>query len=234
MRDNIQVLALAIVLSATIVACKKQCTNRFEKSFSVNNFSSIEVGGNFQVAVVPSTVFSLKADGCEDDVNDVLVAIRDNKLSVTFKDKTREHSIVGLQIGMPLLQTFLVSGNGSLRLLAVRCSNKLKGEISGSSSAVIETNVDSLDLDVNGQSKGEVILRMNHLKAVVSGQSKLNTSNSLNTGSVNVELSGMSEGRVRCTNRLTANLSGQSKLYYKGNPTFKSINASGQSEAIAE
>lgn len=235
MKTRIVITALLLLFLSTLLgSCKKQCTEKFERKLALNNFSRVEAGGNFMVTIVKGDSFNITVSGCEDDVLDTKATIVAGKLDVRFNTPTRQHGVVGIYITMLSIAGFDISGTSNIRLLNFGDQQQLSGRVSGVSKATLDVTADSLLLDVSGQSNVELTGTAIYVRADVTGQSNLSTYGLSDNEKTSVVVSGQSLAKVFCKNELIADVSGQSTLRYKGNPSIKQITSTGQSKVIQE
>lgn len=235
MKNNIaKTIFFALASISLLGSCKKQCVSRFSKKIEAINFNSIQVNGNFLVSVIKGDSFDIVTDGCEDDVLDVQATKEGSNLRIDFKTPTKQHSVVGVKITMPTLSAFDISGTSSIRFTGWTSFKYLKGGVSGVCYVELNSQIDTLLLSLSGQSKARIAGSTTLLNASVSGQSDLDTYGTTTNQKSEVVISGQSEAKILCKQELKADVSGQSKLRYKGNPVIRNITVSGQSSAIAE
>ena len=102
-------------------------------------------------------------------------------------------------------------------------------DASGSSMMQLDLQATKADVDVSGASSISLSGKADRASFDASGASKINAFD-FEIKKATTELSGSSRLQVNAADELSIEVSGMSVVYYKGNPTFKSIETSGMSK----
>ncbi len=184
--------------------------NVVTRDHSFSGFNSIAVSSGFTFTVTQSSTYAIRTIA-DDNVQDYIqVSQSGNALSIGLKPGYGvTTSTLRVEISMPSLSRLELSGgtHGSVR-----------GFVSSNNFA----------LDASGGSKVQMEGQANDLLINAAAGSQLDLSD-FTVKNANVNLSGGATADVDVTGRIDANLSGGSRLFYSGNPTLGSINASGGS-----
>lgn len=140
-----------------------------------------------------------------------------------------------------------IYATGASNLVAVVKCNTCEIDISGASKAELGGDMGSCEAKVSGASNFNLVAKADRCLLSASGASKINASGSArsaqiaSTGASNinacdfvisactVKASGASNARVNCSEQLTADASGASKIIYTGNCSNNTIESSGAS-----
>ena len=106
--------------------------------------------------------------------------------------------------------------------------------LSGSTNFNINTNTALIDADVSGNSRLTINGTAKSIIANISGQAKYNGYGLMAIDNAVVKASGQANVHVNAGKVFTADASGQSKIYYKGNPVTKNITQTGMAKVINE
>lgn len=179
-----------------------------ERSFS--NFSTVDVNSGFKVQISQAASYRISITTDSNVLNYVQVFETGSTLTIRLQPGIGfQTTVLKAEITMPDLQVLRFAGgvNGTAEGFVLQ--HDFRVELSGGSSFEMEG-------------------RANNLVALCSGGSSL-TLSSFPVTNADIQFSGGSQGTISLSGILNANLSGGSRLYYIGNPTFGTINTSGGS-----
>lgn len=191
--------------SAALVATAStaQAGETVSKTYDLNDFSAIEIGGAYQLDVEVGGDYSVTLSGPEEEMARAEAVVRDGTLTLGTKKRIRgvrhhgDHESVLAVVTMPALDRLSVSG-------------------------VVDANITDVDAGafrVNLSGVGEVTIegRCGALDARVSGVGELNASE-LECRTADVSLSGMGEASVYAREAATAEVSGMGEINIYGSP----------------
>jgi hypothetical protein len=190
---------------------------------STDEFSEIEVSGAFRVTVRQGDTYKAEAAGSPDDLNDVRLDIRGNRLVVRNRGGSGFLSVFGNHRN-PVLVTVTMPRLRSLELSAA-CQADVSGfhddelrlDASSASSARLNVNVPHLEVDLSSAAHAELIGSATKLSVDGSSASSLEALN-LRATQASVDLSSGSEAKVHATDELKVDLSSGSLVRYTGRP----------------
>ncbi|GAB3175025.1 PspC domain-containing protein [Telluribacter humicola] len=189
---------------------------KYIKQFEARDFEGVELGGAYAVDIRQGQEFSVRADGEEEDIDNLKVSVRDGVLHVerpsNFNLFNGRSQRVGLVITMPALKTLDLSGANKTRVSGFTGgTTNLNVEVSGASVTEIDVAVSKVDVEVAGASK--VILKgsANELNADLSGACRLNATG-MQINSADVEASGASRAELGRVQNLRKSATGASKI----------------------
>lgn len=179
-----------------------------ERSFS--NFSTVNVDSGFRVQISQAASYRISITTDDNVLNYVQVFETGTTLTIRLQPgMSFQTTVLRAEITMPDFQALRLSGGVNGMAEGFVLQHDFRVELSGGSTFTMDG-------------------RANNLVALCSGGSSLNLS-SFPVTNADIEFSGGSQGTISLSGTLNANLSGGSRLYYLGNPTFGNINTSGGS-----
>jgi len=185
------------------------------RQFSVSDFSKVDVGGAFVVRFRKGDTFKVVADGRDEDLRDVEVKVRGNKLDVSMDRKGlfdwSNHERVGLTITMPAIVELELSGASKANLTGFGPQNSLKIDLSGACRTLFDGDVKNLYTDLSGASNLVMRGRASRLEADLSGACKIEAT-SMQIDRAKVNASGASRATLGQVGKLESNTSGASKV----------------------
>ena len=235
--NTIKTILLCSIVAVAALSCNKdkECPSSTEQSFALENFSRIAAGENFQVTIRKGTTYSVKASGCSRDLSELELSIGNGQLLEAKYSRYRSSRYrVYLDITLPVLSSVQLSGasratdNG----FADQPSS-IRAALSGVAECTLNGTGINTYLDLSGESKLNVSGNTESLSGNMSGASQLN-SYGLTSNEVDLTTSGLSKAYVAPLNALYASASGDSRVYYKGNPPLTSIQMSGTAKVIRQ
>jgi hypothetical protein len=179
--------------------------------------------------------FSIKADGCSRDVNDLRVQSKPNGvLEFDFSRNLNRRSPVDIDITLPNLIASNLSGAAEATISGFGGGTTvMRFVLSGASKANVEGTSAQTHLDLSGASVLTLNGNTNLLTGTISGASELKAFTTP-AQEVDISASGGSKAYVHAQNILRADATGGSRIVYKGSPTVKEITSSGGGQVIAE
>jgi hypothetical protein len=220
---SLVVLTLSFNISAQIIT----------KEISIENFSTVEIEGFFNVNLSNSSS-PLKMVGESEDIQWVKVENQNGKLQISVDKNQRKiwkriwgnKSKIDLFIGVPNIKALKVEGIGQLKTLSPIKSEELNININGVSHSEMAINVRKVKIEVNGI--GDFMFRGGAESADIDF-SGIGNFNSLNLDVVNLKINGSGIGNceVRASNQLEINSSGIGNISYAGSPEHCLINKTG-------
>ena len=229
-------LILLTVLLAGFMACKKErdCSNTVERTLGITNFKSISAGETFTLNVQQGTSFSVKAKGCDKDLDDLQTSIDNGgTLVIKYNRYQKDRRKVYFDITLPSLYRIILDGAATGTLTGFsRQSVNLRPTLNGAAECTIEDMPSLLNANLSGASKLTVRGSASDLIASVSGAANMNAYDA-RFMDADVYASGTAKIRIVVDRSLFATASGDSRVYYKGNPTAN-IEQSGTAKVIHE
>lgn len=219
------------------VSCEKEkqdCPSSTEKTFANAGFTRISAGETFTVNVQQGTAFSIKAKGCSNDLEDLLVTEQNGVLVIRYNHHKKGRYHVDFNITMPAIGTIILEGAASGKLTGFhQQALSLKTNLSGTAKCTVADVPSLLSADLSGASTLNVAGTATDLIANLSGDAKLNAYTASFTDA-DVYTSGTANIHLQVQQSLAAFASGDSRIYYKGNPTNVNIEKSGNAKVIKE
>jgi hypothetical protein len=231
-------LLLMTVLAIGMFSCEKEtkdCPSTTEKTIDLAGFNKIVAGETFHVTVKQGSSFSIKAKGCVNDLDDLQLSIQNGGvLDARYHQFKNNRYRVDLEVIMPVLTQFSLGGaaKGAVSGFDQQSTN-LRATLSGTASCIIEGLPALVKADLSGS--GEMFLHgtTGDLIANVAGTSNLHAYTAT-FSDIDIYTDGTAKAYVQSTKSLVALASGDSRIYYKGNPASVNIEQSGTAKVIHE
>jgi hypothetical protein len=134
------------------------------RSYQVGSFSQIEIAGPYQVQVKTGSAPSVSAHGPQKVIDDLVVEVKGDKLSIHPKSDrnfhwfgSRDHGNVTIEVSAPALRAASLAGSGDLKIDKVSGAD-FDGSIGGSGDLAVDSiEVRKLSLAIGGS--GRMTLR---------------------------------------------------------------------------
>lgn len=225
-------------LALLFVSCdkeKQKCPGSSEKIFAITGFTKVRAGDAHQLTITKGNEFSIKANGCTSDLNDLELTLDANHiLDIKYKNHQQNRYRVDFTITMPLLVSANLSGAAKGIINGFGGQNSvIRTVLSGASECTVSGTGINASLDISGASKLMISGNTESLYGSVSGASQLEAYNVAAT-EVDIDVSGSSKAYVHPLQVFFATASGNSLIYYKGNPATKHFETSGNGKIIQE
>lgn len=232
-------LFFTIALALAFASCKKEikdCPSSTEKTFALSGFTRIAAGETFQVSVRQGTDFSIKAKGCTNDLNDLQLSVDpvSKTLSIAYNGYRGDRYRTDFEITLPVLNNMVLSGaaTGSVTGFGQQTSY-FRTILSGTAKCTVNPVPALLRSEQSGATELTLYATAPDLIANLSGSSRLNAYTA-SFSDADVYVSGTSKAYVQVQQHLYASASGDSRVYYKGNPANVTAETSGTAKVIRE
>lgn len=224
-----------ILFLVVFPSCSKEPNNPITRDFPETGFNKIDAGNQHRLTITKGQIFSILATGEERDINELILQKNGTELKVLYSKYRSNRKYVYLNIILPSLRGLKLSGQAEAAISGFSESGDAGFNITGQSTCKVNMTSPAFDLIASGQSKIEFLGGSSSvLLSDASGQSEILTYN-LNTVDTAIAVAtGQSKIKLKVNNSLTAEASGQSRIYYRGSPTQKSITQTGQAKVIQD
>lgn len=221
---------LISVLTLTFSSCDMGIVgngNVEERTEDVDNFTRLDISGNFDVFLLQGKRPGLRIEA-DENLQDIIKVRQSGSLLVI---DARENIIRAKKKNLYISYTDLerVELNGAIdiksestievRSLSIFCS--------GASDMKLDIIADKLHIDVSGATDCDLEGKVDRAELEFSGAGDFNAID-LETKELSIEMNGAGHARVYATEELNVNVSGAGSVRYKGNPNIqKSISGIG-------
>lgn len=235
MKNWIVAAALAIALFGSCEKEHKECPGPSEKNFAITGFAKIKAAETFHLKITRGNDFSIKADGCETDLNDLSLSIANGGLlEIKYRNDKRHRYQVNFTITMPDLVTTLLSGVAKAEVSGFENQDIVtRAYLSGASELIMDGAPAYVQIDISGASKLTISGTTESLKGMISGAGMLQAYGMPAT-EVDIATSGTAKAYVLPLQAIIADASGASNIYYKGDPLTKDLSTSGAAKITKE
>jgi len=152
------ILLITIISINTGVYAQTKTIELLQENRSLEQFSSIEVGGNFNVKIIQSDEYSILVEAQETHINNILTNIFNEVLSVEYSG-LRKPSNLFVTIYVPDLERIRLTGTAELLNEGVFEDSLLKLSAEGAAKITLNLNVKELYTKASGAA--EIILTGN-------------------------------------------------------------------------
>jgi hypothetical protein len=248
------IIAVLLVLALPLISfgCSGNPGPETSHQYEYTNFTNVQVGGAFEVEVIPSNTSSVEVTAPDNVFRYVKVEQSGSTLKIDADWGRifwgwRIHSRPLVKIAMPEISVLDLSGACEASVKNFNSNGDFKLVLSGASTAEIDVEVYNTSVTLTGASKAtgnfkghdarlnlsgastaQLGGRGNNLNIQASGASTADLS-TLTANDVRVDLSGASKAKVLPNGELNVFLSGASRLEYGGNPKLGTVEVSGGS-----
>ncbi len=168
------------------------------ESRDLAGFSSIDVGGVFQVEVVVQKDFAVELEADDNLLPLIMTEVRNGVLVIKAEKKLKSKNPIKVRVSVPELNGLEVSGAAKVSVRNLR-NERFAIDASGASKISVEGEASDLTLEVSGASK-------------INGED-------LATENANIEASGASHVSINVSGELRTDASGASSIAYSGSPS---------------
>lgn len=192
-----------------------------EKTFNQTDFDRLDMGSAFNITVRQGANFSIEAEGDQRNLDDLEVYTRNGTLIAKYRNYSRNRKYeTSFRITMPTLRGVAFSGASRSDVSGFTNLNDVDIELSGASKGEFSVQAARTNIELSGASTLQLDGNGASLSAEVSGASKLQAFD-YPVGTAGVDASGASKADVSVTNKLVVNASGASAVRYRGAPAVQ-------------
>jgi hypothetical protein len=174
----------------------------------LSDFSSVEVGGVFQVEIVAQKDFGVQVEADDNLLQFIKTEVHGDVLKIESDKGLKSKSPIKIRVSAPNIERIEASGASKV--------------------TIADLNNSSIDLDTSGASKIALAGETSALNVQISGASNIDAEN-LKAVKCFVDATGASKVSVNVADTLIADASGASRVTYTGNPTSVQKDISGAS-----
>ncbi len=200
--------------------------NIVKQERNISNFSGLEVGGAFRVFLTQGDEEKLVVEADENLLDIIETKVRGGILIISTNENIKQFKTMNIYLTFKSIDDMEISGACHLSGENKFRFNDLDLDCSGASEVDIKLSANSLNMDISGASSVDLYGSVEKISLDISGASSLDAYE-LETVNCYVEVSGAAGARISVSNELSAEVSGASKLRYKGNPKLISHEVSG-------
>lgn len=235
MKKAVTGIILLVSCIVILLSCSKEPENAIERNYQHVNFNKIEAGNQHRFAITKGTSYAIHARGEERDINDLVLSVTDSSLKIGYDHYRSNRKRVYFTITLPSIEGLVLAGQSEATLSGFAETDLVNFNISGQSACWVNMSAPKFLLQASGQSKIEFQGgTATGFEADASGQSEILAYGLSTVVSADVTATGQSTIKIKVGNIFTANASGQSRIYYQGDPLIKNIIQTGDSRVIQE
>ncbi len=183
----------------------------------ITGVKSVDIDLACKVTLIQGDKASLNITGDKDELEDVHVKLRGDKLEI-YNDNHHQHKDdVLITITLPELDELSLGGVVDIETPnQVKFSN-IKVEVGGVANLDLNIKSNKFSLEASGVLSGEISGETKDLSMEISGVGKINASE-FKSENCEVEVSGVAKASVYATEKLDASVSGMGRINYVGRP----------------
>ncbi len=227
---------IALAVSVFVMACEKdsnKCTSESEKSFDLTGFTKVEAGGDFRLKIEKGNQFAILAKGCADDLEDLQLEIANlGTLEINYTRYDKNRGTTEIIISMPQLNSVILSGAAFAKVdgFAGQAS-VIRHVMSGVAECEVNGTGVNAQFELSGTSSLHISGFTQSLYGTISGNARLHGYGTEAT-EVDISASGTARAYVKPLQVIYAEASGESRVFYRGNPSGTHFSQSGNGKVI--
>ncbi|QHW00203.1 head GIN domain-containing protein [Spirosoma endbachense] len=191
-----------------------------QQTFELANFDRLDMGSAFTITVQPGSAFRILAEGDRRNLDDLDVYTRNGTLYARYRNSRNRQYETSFTITMPTLRGVSFSGASQSSIAGFTNLNELDIELSGASKGQFAVQAKQTNLTLSGASNLQLSGLGAALGADLSGASTLQAF-AYPVNDANLDLSGASKANISVSSSLDIDASGASNVRYRGAPSVK-------------
>ncbi len=187
------------------------------KEIEVSDFNIINIGGNYDVALIPSDESKVIINTDENLMQYINVELYDQTLSINNVHHLKGSHGISINIFYKKLNKIYSSGTSEIKHEGPLKAEDLEINLSGAGAIDMELETSKIDVTLSGAGVITLSGETNIQEVHISGAGGLMASE-LKSLECNIGLSGLGGAEVFVTEKLTASITGVGGIVYAGNP----------------
>lgn len=216
-------------------AIRISASHLLDEERKVNNFTGIAIGGSVKAFVKLGNTESLRLEGDQEAINELITEVKDGTLSIKPKKaqwkewfKKFGNAKVTAYITAKKLTSLAVAGSGSIEVEQAINAGSFDVAISGSGNIRATVNAQNIEAAISGSGGLNISGKTKKAEVAISGSGNF-SGKSLAADEVEAHISGSGSVYIQAQKSLDAAISGSGNITYTGNPTVsKAVAGSGK------
>ncbi|MCX2453192.1 DUF2807 domain-containing protein [Pedobacter sp. PLR] len=216
-------------------AIRISATHLLDEERKVSNFTGIAVGGSLKVYVKLGNTESLRLEGDQEAIDQLITEVKDGTLSIRPKKsewkqwfKKYGNTKVTAYITAKKLTSLAMSGSGSIEVEQTINTSSLDVALSGSGNIKASVNAQNFEAAISGSGGMNISGKAKKAEIAVSGSGGF-SGRAFSAEDVDAHVSGSGSVHIDVQKSLDAATSGSGSVNYTGNPTVtKTASGSGR------
>ncbi len=234
MKKWIAISAMAFVF----VSCNREktaCPGPADKNFPVTGFSKVAAGETFTLTLSRGSGYSVYASGCADDLADLDLSVGNGQvLNIGYNHFKRNRHRVDLNITLPILTAVNLSGEAKGNISGFKDQGSvIRSVLSGNAACTLNGAAVVSQVDLSGNADLIIKGAAENLYGSISGNAILHAYEN-NSLEVDIDVAGNGTAYVTPLEKIFGEVSGNSRIYYRGNPRLKNFVTSGNGKVFNE
>lgn len=217
-------ISFFVLIVVGLGACAREDVGPYQgdkQTFNQVDFDRLDMGSAFTITVRQGANFSIETEGDRRNLDDLEVYTRNGTLIAKYRNYSRNRKYeTSFRITMPTLRGVSFSGASRSDVSGFTNMNELDIDLSGASKGEFAVQAARTNVELSGASTLQLNGNGTSLSAEVSGASKLQAF-AYPVGSAGVDASGASKAEITVADKLVANASGASSVRYRGAPAVQ-------------
>lgn len=222
---NLLMLFTALTFSFSASASSLKTTAPQEER-TIGNFKGVAAGGPLNVKITMGDKESLRLEGDQDAIADLITEVKSGILTIRPKTKWNDWSRkynranVTVYITARRLSSLTMSGSGSMEVSNNISGTELVTTLSGSGSIKATANINSFTSVISGSGTVNLTGKSDDANLTLSGSGNFR-GKTFSVDKVSVQISGSADVYIKAASKIEAVISGSGNIYYSGGAVVK-------------
>ncbi len=221
---------IAGIAVAFLSSCDSDCVtgsgNITQETRKVEDFTKIEISGNYKIILVQDSSLSLNINADDNLLEYIKTSVDGNTLRI--KNKNICSDDITVTIGVRNLEEIHASGAVEISSTGKIKTGDIDLQLSGSTKTTLDLNAARINTQGSGSTEINLKGQASAHDLDLSGNGNVNAFDFI-VGDYNIATSGSSDCKINVLRALNVQSSGSSSIQYRGNPTQVNNHKSGSS-----
>ena len=233
MKRNYTGLLLFIFTAVLFTSCRKEGRGTVTKNLDARDFIKVEIAGEFDIRVVKGDAYRVSITGREKDLAELEIRLFDRLLLIDYPHYSLFRKRGTIFITMPSLQDMVFAGPSNVTVEGFTEQETVFIETSGESRLQVNMNAPLIRLRASSLSEITLTGSANELTAETSGAAVIDAYQVPVVKATTLAHSN-SQIKVHASDWLIATATGNSFIYYKGNPQQQDFTRIGEGKILKQ
>ncbi|MEN0052459.1 MAG: head GIN domain-containing protein [Mucilaginibacter sp.] len=204
-----------IAKSSSIITIAQNTEDRH-----ISGFSSVEVGGSFDVFITQGSTESVKVTAPSDIISNIITEVEGGVLKIHTKKGSNWNDVFGhkkivVYVSAKTLNGIALAGSGDVRFDQGVHGNAFKLRLSGSGDLSGKLDVKTLETSLSGSGDIKISGKADDSSISIAGSGDF-SGKDLVTNSTSIRVAGSGDAKVNVNQKLDASVVGSGDIYYTG------------------
>ncbi len=215
-----------------INACTQKCADTISQNYVGYGYQSINVDDKYKVSLSYAPDYSVKATGCSEDLEGLRINVINGVLRIYQDSKEDNFDVVKVTIKAPVFYKITLNDDATCTINGFTDSTERTFILNDNSIGSYNGTASLVTVSATANTSFTIAGNIERALVDLSGDAVYDAKNTVGNQTTTITAGSKAVGTVNALDTLTATASGQSRIYYKGDPTQKNFTEISQGKIL--